>query len=166
MNQWTRSPLVQIMASCLFCNKTLWESMLETCSFKKLQHACEDTSSTYWEMKNVWISIKISLKFVYGVKLTTFQHWFRKWLGVDQATSHYLKQWWIIYIYESFGLSELICLNISYHALNETEATSWNEGNFIPLGYCRQNLVTFLSQNNHGCFLSNLWSVIEVYNGR
>ena len=30
------------------------------------------------------------------VQLTTFQHWFRKWLGAGQATSHYLNQWWLI----------------------------------------------------------------------
>ena len=28
------------------------------------------------------------------VQLTIFQHLFRKWLGVKQATSHYLNQWW------------------------------------------------------------------------
>ena len=28
------------------------------------------------------------------IQLTIFQHWFRKWLGVDQATSHYLHQCW------------------------------------------------------------------------
>ena len=28
------------------------------------------------------------------LKLTIFQHWFRWWLDVDQATSHYLRQWW------------------------------------------------------------------------
>ena len=33
----------------------------------------------------------------------------RKWLGADQATSHYLNQWWFVYwhIYASFGLNEL-----------------------------------------------------------
>ena len=37
-------------------------------------------------------------------------HWFRQWLGADQATSHYLNQWWLIYwrIYASLGLNELI----------------------------------------------------------
>ena len=30
-------------------------------------------------------------------QLTIFQHWFRKWLGADQATSHYLNQWWLVY---------------------------------------------------------------------
>ena len=28
------------------------------------------------------------------VQLTTFQHWFRWWLGAVQATSHYLNQCW------------------------------------------------------------------------
>ena len=28
------------------------------------------------------------------VQLTTFQNWFRWWLGADQATSHYLNQYW------------------------------------------------------------------------
>ena len=43
------------------------------------------------------------------VQLTIFQHWFRLWLGAIQATSHFLKQWWLIYgrIYESLCLNEL-----------------------------------------------------------
>ena len=43
------------------------------------------------------------------VQLTIFQHWFRKWLGAVQATSHYLNQWWLVYrrIYASLGLNEL-----------------------------------------------------------
>ena len=27
-------------------------------------------------------------------KLSTCQHWFRKWLGAELATSHFLNQWW------------------------------------------------------------------------
>ena len=44
-----------------------------------------------------------------GVQLTIFQHWFRQWLGADQATSHYLHQWWLDYrcINASLGLNEL-----------------------------------------------------------
>ena len=42
-------------------------------------------------------------------QLTIFQYWFRNWLGADQATSHYLNQWWLVYwrIYASLGLNEL-----------------------------------------------------------
>ena len=43
------------------------------------------------------------------VKFTIFHHWFRWWLGDDQATSHYLNQWWLVYwhIYASLGLNGL-----------------------------------------------------------
>ena len=43
------------------------------------------------------------------VQLTIFQHWFRQWLGTDQATTHYLNQWWLDYrrMYASLGLNEL-----------------------------------------------------------
>ena len=43
------------------------------------------------------------------VRITIFQYWFRQWLDVDQAISHYLNQWWYVYwrIYASLGLNEL-----------------------------------------------------------
>ena len=43
------------------------------------------------------------------VESTILHHWFRLWLGADQATSHYLNQWWLDYrrIYASLGLNEL-----------------------------------------------------------
>ena len=42
-------------------------------------------------------------------ELTIFKHWIRKWLGTNQATSHYLNWWWLVYwrIYESLCLNEL-----------------------------------------------------------
>ena len=44
------------------------------------------------------------------VKLTIFQHWFIWWLGTDQATSHYLNQWYLVHrcIYALSGLNELM----------------------------------------------------------
>ena len=49
------------------------------------------------------------------VQLTISQHWFRLWLGADQATSHDLNHCWLFYwrIYASLGLNELI--NTSNH---------------------------------------------------
>ena len=45
-------------------------------------------------------------------KLTIFQHWFRKWLGTDHATSHYLNQWCIYWrIYALLGFNELSVFN-------------------------------------------------------
>ena len=48
-----------------------------------------------------------SLPLLFG--LTLFQHWFRQWTIVDQATSRYMNQWWVVYwrIYVSPGLNEL-----------------------------------------------------------
>ena len=42
------------------------------------------------------------------VQLMVSQHWFKLWLGANQATSHHLKQWWLVYwrIYASLGLNE------------------------------------------------------------
>ena len=39
-------------------------------------------------------------------ELTIFQHLCRQWLVADQATSHYVNQWWLVYwrIYASLGL--------------------------------------------------------------
>ena len=47
-------------------------------------------------------------------ELSIFPHWFRSWLGTDQATTHYLNQWWLEYrrIYASLGLNEVI--NMKY----------------------------------------------------
>ena len=73
------------------------------------QHFTDDTFKCIFFKENVRISTKISLKFVLRVQLTIFQHWFSEWLGADQATSHYLNQWWLDYrcIYTSLGLNEL-----------------------------------------------------------
>ena len=51
----------------------------------------------------------IFLTKILGSQLTIFQHWFRKWLGADQATSRCLNQWWLVYwrIHVSLGLNEL-----------------------------------------------------------
>ena len=66
-----------------------------------------------------WIKInELCLEFHWSLflrfELTIFQHWF-KWLGADQATSHYLNQWWLAYwrIYASLGLKELNILNLA-----------------------------------------------------
>ena len=60
-------------------------------------------------MKMYWFQLKFHWSLFSRVQLPTFQHWFRSWLGVDQATSHYLNHWWFYYwcIYASLGLNEL-----------------------------------------------------------
>ena len=62
---------------------------------------------SWMKMHEFWLKFHWSLFLM--VRLTIFQHWFRKWLGADQATSHYLNQWWLDYrrIYASLGPNEL-----------------------------------------------------------
>ena len=62
-----------------------------------------------------WLKmLEFRLKFQWSlfprVQLTIFKHWFRWWLDADQATSHYLNQWWLDHgrIYASLGLNELM----------------------------------------------------------
>ena len=61
----------------------------------------------YW---NVIISIEISPRFVHKVPINNIAALVQIWLRADQATSHYLNQWWLDYrrIYVSLGLSDLI----------------------------------------------------------
>ena len=61
-------------------------------------------------MKMLEFRLKFHWNLFIRVQLTMFKHWFRYWLGADQATSHYLNQWWLFYwrIYASLGLNELM----------------------------------------------------------
>ena len=65
---------------------------------------CQTTFSVAFS----WVKIvEFRLKFHWntfpGVQLTISQHWFRYWLGADQATSHYLDQWWPSLLTHIFG---------------------------------------------------------------
>ena len=55
------------------------------------------------------VSIKISPKFVPKDPINNIRHWFRYWLGVDQARSNYPNQWCIDFrhIYVLQDLNEL-----------------------------------------------------------
>ena len=66
-------------------------------------------SNVFSWMKILEFWLKFHWSLLTKVQLTIFQHWFRYWLGADQATSHYLNQWWLDYqcIYASFSLNEL-----------------------------------------------------------
>ena len=69
--------------------------------------------TTFWSGFS-WMEIyEFRLKFHWslflGAQLTIFQLWFRLWLGANQATSHYLNKWWLVYwcIYVSLRFNEL-----------------------------------------------------------
>ena len=89
-------------------------------------------SSAFSWMKMFKFQLRYHWSLFLMVQLTIFQHWFRWWLGAVQATSHYLKQWWLFYrrIYASLGLNELtlwylgtvevvvqVCLSNRFHGM-------------------------------------------------
>ena len=78
-------------------------------------------SNAFSLMKMYEFNLIFHWSLVLMLELTIFQHWFIKWLGADQATSHNLNQWWLVYwhIYTSFSLNELSChLNDTLEYLN------------------------------------------------
>ena len=58
----------------------------------------------YW-MKIISFLFEFPWNMNSGVQLLIYQHWFRWWLGADQATGHYLNQWWpsLLRIHASLG---------------------------------------------------------------
>ena len=86
------------------------------------RYIADDIFKCIFLNKNVWIPIKISLKFVPHGPINNIQHWLRKWLAADQATSHYLDQWWLDYRHSaSMGIP---CDN------------EWNEWHLLPIQVC------------------------------
>ena len=76
----------------------------------KIDAISQITSSnafSWMKMYEFWLRFPRSL--FPRFQLMIFQHWFRKWLGTDQVTSHYLNHWWLVYwrMYASLGLNEL-----------------------------------------------------------
>ena len=71
------------------------------------------STAFYW-MKMFEFRLKFHWSLFLSFEFTIFQHWFRSWIGADQATSHYLNQGWKVYwrIYASLGLNELIATTV------------------------------------------------------
>ena len=102
--QWvngTNSVTVQVNVSLVYLTHWSRDKMAAM-----LQNTFSDAFS--WTKLHEF-HLKFHLSLFLRVQLTIFHHWFRKWLGDDQATSHYLNQWWLDYrrIYASLGLNEL-----------------------------------------------------------
>ena len=72
-------------------------------------------SNAFFLTKMYQCQLKFHWSSFLKARLTKFQHWFRKWLGADQATSHYLNQWWFDYrrIYASLGLNKIILILVA-----------------------------------------------------
>ena len=58
-------------------------------------HFSENIFKLIFLFENYWILIQILLNHISPhVQWTKIHHWFRNWLGADQAKSYYLNQWW------------------------------------------------------------------------
>ena len=98
------------------------------------------------------------------VQLTIFQHWFRQWLGADQATSHYLNQWWVFYwrIYASLGLNELSGYTCMYPSMSYirrglsllVKEELWKEYSRILMG----------STNYTACYIYIIQTMRKIFN--
>ena len=51
-------------------------------------------STTFSWMRSFVFWFQFHWRFFLSVQLTKSHHWFREWLGTEQATSHYLKHCW------------------------------------------------------------------------
>ena len=96
------------------CNDSPWPHISE-CIVNTLRprqngrHFADDIFKCIFLNENVWISIKISLKFVPKGPINNIPVLVQIMAWRRQATSHYLDQWWFVHwrIYASLGLNEL-----------------------------------------------------------
>ena len=74
-----------------------WTSISTLRQRQNGRHFSDDIFKCVFLNENVWIVIKIPLKFVPNGPIHYVQHCCRYWLGIDKVISHYLKQWWFVY---------------------------------------------------------------------
>ena len=70
--------------------------------------------------ENVWISIDISIKFVPWTQINNIPALVHIMVGADQATSHYLNHWCLVYWrkYASLGLNELVDTDMIWYTVS------------------------------------------------
>ena len=114
-------------------------------------------------MKMFEFQLKCHWRLFPKLQFTIVQQWLRQWLGVVQATSLYLNQWWLIYrrIYASLSLYELthwgrethICVRkltiiASYNGLSpdRRQAIIWTNAGILLIRSLGTNFSDFLSK--------------------
>ena len=87
-----------------WCNLSLYlcvllkEFVLTHWGPDKMTTISQTTSSNAFSwMEMCEFRLRIHWSLFLRAYLTIFHYWFRQWLGAVQATSHYLKQWWLDY---------------------------------------------------------------------
>ena len=69
-------------------------------------------SNAFYVNEHIWITIQIAEKFVSKGSINNITALVQIMAWTDQATSHFLDQWWLYYwrIYASLGLNELMLM--------------------------------------------------------
>ena len=111
-SDWCRSDYKLIWIIVTILGFLQWQYILWFNTLRDRQygrHFAGDILQCIFVNENIWISIDIHYS-LFRVELTLFQHWFRYWLGADQATSYYLNQWcWANWrMNASLGFNEFI----------------------------------------------------------
>ena len=71
------------------------KSILTHLSLDKMNAISQTTySNAFIWMKKHEYRVKFHRRLFLRVQLIILRHWFRWWLGANQAISHYLNQWW------------------------------------------------------------------------
>ena len=100
---------IEVYAVYQYCPPILLHTLTHWGRDKMAAISQTTLSNSFSWMKMLEFRLKFHWSLFPRVQLTIFQHWFRWWLCADQATSHYLNQWWLDHrrIYASLGLNEL-----------------------------------------------------------
>ena len=89
-----------------FWNETLNSRLFTHLSRDKMANSLHTFSNVLSWMKIFLLWFKYHWNSLPMVQLKMIQHHFRKWLGANQVTSHYLNQWWPSFVMH-------ICFNVS-----------------------------------------------------
>ena len=111
----------------------------------------------------VWISIKISLKFVPRGQMNNIPALVQLMVGAYQATSHYLNQWWFDYwsTYASLGLNELIKLKLQESPYKKMKLiiASADGGHFVSTSISTSMIVWRIRIKRHCLTLSISYTI-------
>ena len=79
------------------------------------RHFADDICKCISWMKMYEFRLKFHCSLYLRLQSTIFQHWFRRWLGADQATSHCQNQWWLDYRHIYVSLVQRYIIVVIFH---------------------------------------------------
>ena len=77
------------------------------------RHLPRTFSNSFSVMKIHEFRLRFHYSLFQRIKVTIYQHWFRKRLGTGEAASHYLNQWWLDYRHIIICVTQPWCVNPS-----------------------------------------------------